>query len=439
MTESISLPPAGPHGRLAALLYSAEMARAFTLTTIGAVFALPALIRLLGQAGAIAVVAGLCLIGGAILFVRRDEISWPRLLPSTLLLLLTLALASSVWSTDRGRTLLGWLALFALAFLAVVVAHVRDTLQTVRATGDVLRLLLGVSLALESLSGILLDVPFTFLGIQGNLALGGPVQGIFGTRNLLGLATVIALITFVIEWRTSSVRPGVSIFSVILAGSLAFLSASPTVFVVAIGVGVASGALTLVRHTAPARRTVVQAMLAGIVLVAGIIAYAMRHTIIAWLNAGSDFGARAELWNAILDMVRLRPVQGWGWFGSWDRNELPFYLINFTVNDRHASALNAYFDVLLQLGWVGLLLFAGFCGITLVRSWLVASQRRSVVYAWTTLITVTLLIESMFESFTLVGVGWFMLVLCAVRAGQSRSWRERFDEVDAPTAPLRTL
>ena len=211
------------------------------------------------------------------------------------------------------------------------------------------------------------------------------------------------------------------------------------VFVVAIGVGVASGALTLVRHTAPARRTVVQAVLAGIVLVAGIIAYAMRHTIIAWLNAGSGFGARAELWNAILDMVRLRPVQGWGWFGSWDRNELPFYLINFTVNDRHASALNAYFDVLLQLGWVGLLLFAGFCGIPLVRSWLVASQRRSVVYAWTTLITVTLLIESMFESFTLVGVGWFMLVLCAVRAGQSRSWRERFDEVDAPTAPLRTL
>ena len=33
----------------------------------------------------------------------------------------------------------------------------------------------------------------------------------------------------------------------------------------------------------------------------------------------------------------------------------------------------------------------------------------------------------MFESFTLVGIGWLMLVLCAVRAGLSRSWRERID------------
>jgi exopolysaccharide production protein ExoQ len=49
------------------------------------------------------------------------------------------------------------------------------------------------------------------------------------------------------------------------------------------------------------------------------------------------------------------------------------------------------------------------------------------VYAWTPLILVALLVDSMFESFTLTGLGWLMLVLCAVRAGQSRSWRERLD------------
>ncbi|HQX35640.1 MAG TPA: O-antigen ligase family protein, partial [Microbacteriaceae bacterium] len=98
MSTPLSLSPSAPRGPLRALLYSAEMARAFTLTTIGTVFALPAILRLLGQTGAISVVAGLCLIGGAMLLVRRDEISWPRLLPSTLLLFLCLALASSIWS-----------------------------------------------------------------------------------------------------------------------------------------------------------------------------------------------------------------------------------------------------------------------------------------------------------------------------------------------------
>lgn len=439
MSNSLSPAPASPPGRVHALLHSAEMARAFTLTTVGAVFAMPAISRLMGIAGAISVIAGLCAIGGAMLLVRRDEISWPRLLPSTLMLFLGLALASSIWSTDRGRTLLGWLALAAIAFLAVAVAHVRDTLQTVRATGDVLRVLLGLSLALEILSGILLDVPITFLGIQGNIALGGPVQGIFGTRNLLGLASVIALITFVIEWRTSSVRTGVSIFSVVLAGSLAVLSASPTVYVLAVGVGLATAVLTLVRHTTPARRSLVQGALAGVVVVAGVVAYAMRHTIIAVFNAGSDFATRAELWEAILALVELRPVQGWGWFGPWDRNDLPFYIINSMVNDKHATALNAYLDVLLQLGWAGLLFFVAFAGIALVRGWLLASQRRSVVYAWVPLITVTLLIESMFESFTLSGAGWFLLVLCAVRAGQSRSWRERFHDRDASTDAVGTV
>jgi hypothetical protein len=33
----------------------------------------------------------------------------------------------------------------------------------------------------------------------------------------------------------------------------------------------------------------------------------------------------------------------------------------------------------------------------------------------------------MFESFALTGLGWLTLVLCAVRAGQSRSWRENLD------------
>ena len=58
------------------------------------------------------------------------------------------------------------------------------------------------------LSGVLLDMPFRFLGVQGNIAQLGPIQGIFGTRNLLGFVAVIALITFLIEYRTQSVRAG---------------------------------------------------------------------------------------------------------------------------------------------------------------------------------------------------------------------------------------
>ncbi|MDN3443519.1 O-antigen ligase family protein [Microbacterium sp. APC 3901] len=426
-----------PQRRLGDLLGSAEFARAYTVAVLTAVFSSFTIEAAASRVTLSTVIAVLCVLGACILWVRREELSLLRIAPSSLLAFLAWAAISIVWTPDKSATAFGWMELFGFAFLAVTVGHIRDTLQTVRALGDSLRFLLLVSLGLEILSGVLLDTPFMFLGIQGDLAVGGPVQGIFGSRNMLGFVTVIALITFVIEWRTQSLTARIAIPSIALASLLAFFSSSPTVLVLAAAVGVVAVALAIVRHAPAERRTIVQWVLGSLVTLALAAAFALRHVIIALLDAGSDFSIRATLWNTILDFVALKPVEGWGWFGSWARGEFPFTYINFLLDDRHQSALNAYFDVLLQLGAAGLVLFLLFGGIATIRSWLVASVRRSVVYAWTPLMLVTLAVESMFESFTLVGAGWFMLVLCALRAGQTRSWRESIDA--AHTGAIPTL
>lgn len=424
-----------PRRYVVSLLASAEFARAYTLTALTAAFLSFAITRLMSTVTLATIITALALIGIAMLVTRRDELSLLRLAPTSLLAFLGLALISTIWSSDRSQTLTSWLTLLGYAIIAITIGHVRDTLQTVRAIGDTLRWLLGISLGLELVSGVLLDMPFTILGIEGNLALGGPVQGIFGTRNMLGFIAVIALITFVIEWRTQSISRFVGILSVSLGAALALLSASPTVLVLAVAVGVATIALTIVRHTEPARRATVQWVLGGLVTMALILAFALRHPIIRLLDAGSDFSTRADLWNMMLDFVAQRPVTGYGWFGPWPRGEFPFTYINFLLADHHQSALNAYFDVLLQLGWVGLVLFLIMGGVAIVRSWLVASVRRSVVYAWTPLVLMTLAVDSMFESFTLTGSGWLLLVLCLLRAGQSRSWRENIDAAQTGAVP----
>ena len=426
-----------PERRLSDLLGSAEFARAYTIAVLTAVFSSFAIEHIASSVTLATIIAVLCVVGAWILWVRREELSLLRIAPSSLLAFLAWAAVSIVWTTDKSDTAFGWMELFGFAFLAITVGHIRDTLQTVRALGDSLRFLLLVSLGLELLSGVLLDTPFLFLGIQGDLAVGGPVQGIFGSRNMLGFVTVIALITFVVEWRSQSLTARIAIPSIALAALLAFFSSSPTVLVLAAAVGVVAVALAIVRHTPPERRTIVQWVLGVLVALALAAAFALRHVIIALLDAGSDFSIRATLWNTILDFVALKPVEGWGWYGGWARGEFPFTYINFLLDDHHQSALNAYFDVLLQLGAAGLVLFLLFGGIATVRSWLVASARRSVVYAWTPLMLVTLAVESMFESFTIVGAGWFMLVLCALRAGQTRSWRENIDA--AHTGAIPTL
>jgi exopolysaccharide production protein ExoQ len=424
-----------PGARVSRFLGSVELARAYTLAVLGAAFGSFAITQFTSRTTFATIILLLAALGAAILFVRREELSLLRIAPTSLLMFLALALLSLLWSSDRSDTLIAWVWLFGFAFLAITVGHIRDTLQTVRAIGDTLRVILGLSLGVEILSGILLDVPFKFLAIEGNLATGGPIQGLFGTRNMLGFVAVIALITFVIEWRTQSVAAAITIPSIALAGFLALLSASPTVLVLAVVVGAATGALTIVRHTSVARRAIVQWALGAAVVLALGVAFLFRHPIIAWMGAGSDFSTRADLWNEILNFVRLKPFQGWGWFGTWERGEYPFSFINYRLSDHHESALNAFFDVLLQLGIAGLLLFMLLGGVALVRSWLVASARRSVVYAWTPLVLVTLAVDSMFESFTLTGAGWFILVLCALRAGQSRSWRESIDAANTGVIP----
>lgn len=435
MSASAATPAQGRW--LSDLLASASLARAFTLTVLATVFSSFAIERLAGRVTYATIVATLGLLAVAILVARRGEVSFVRLVPTTLVVFLGWALISVFWSTDAASSFWSWVSTAALAVLAVTIGQIRDTLQTARALGDVMRWLLSISLGLEILSGVLLDMPFRFLGIQGNIAEFGPIQGIFGTRNLLGFVAVIALVTFLVEYRTQSVRPGLSVYSVALAGLLAALSDSPTVAVLAVTVGATAGALWVVRHTAPERRVTLQWSLAGVVAVGIAIGYLMRHTIIAWLGAGSDFSTRAELWATLLTYVRRDPIIGFGWFGPWPPLEFPFIAINFTLGETHATALNAFFDVMLQLGWVGLILFVGFVGFALVRSWLVASERRSVVYAWTPLVLATILVDSMFESFALAGSGWVLLVICAVRAGHSRSWRERVDALTS--GPSRDL
>ncbi|WP_221585410.1 O-antigen ligase [Microbacterium sp. G2-8] len=419
---------------LADLLRSAGFARAYTLAALSFAFLTTAIHRINDTVTLATIVAGLAAIGIGILALRRDELSFVGFAPTTLVLYAAWALASLAWSLDgtHGRTLSAWLSLFGWAVVAVTIAHIRDTLQIARAMGDVLRWLLTASLAIEVLMGIVIDAPLEGLGIRGALAYGGPVQGLFGSRNLLGFVAVLALVTFAIEWRARAVARHVAIYSIVLAGALTVLSGSPVAFVLVVMLLLAEFALSIARRTPRDRRRRVHIAIAIVAAIGFLAAFVLRHQIIHFFAARSGFAARADLWNALIEWVRPRPVNGWGFFGTWEGEPFPTNIINRQLGWPNDSALSSYFDVLLQLGWVGFLLFAAFSVLALVRAWLAAADRRSVVYAWLPLTLIVLLVVSVFESYTLTDLGWMLLVVCAVRAGQERSWRTRID----PAAPI---
>lgn len=184
--------------------------------------------ELIGWAGWLAILSGLVVLASLSLIARREEIEWHGLLPISLLVFVGWATISLFWSEYNWVTIGSDLYLLAVTMLGIYVALIRDTIQIARAFGNVLRGALVLSLVLEIFSGILIDTPLGFLGIQGSLRELGPIQGIFGTRNQLGIVTLVAIVTFGTELRTRSVPRNLAIGSLVLGGLTLAFARSPS-------------------------------------------------------------------------------------------------------------------------------------------------------------------------------------------------------------------
>jgi O-antigen ligase len=402
---------------------SARFAQALTLIAIGLAFSTHAVRAMIGWPGLLAALAALLVLCGFSLVARWRAVEWYGVLPLTILVFVGWAAASVIWSEAPGTTLLRVGYLVAFGVLGLYVALMRDTIQIVRAFGDVLRLLLGLSIALEVLSGILLDLPIVFLGIQGDIASLGPIQGVFGSRNLLGFVALVALLTFIVEWRTRSVPRGRSIASVVLAAVSIVLAGSPVTWIALGASMVALAALYGLRRVPAASRVRWQLALLVTSIVVLVTGWVLRIRIIELLDARAEFDVRLEVWREVSRYLAANPLQGWGWMGRWP-DSAPYVWIERAIGRELGSALSAWIDAYFQVGVIGMLLFAALVGVALVRSWLLASNRRSVVYLWPALVLVALAVTSFAESFALQEGGWMLLVVCAVKAARDMSWRD---------------
>ncbi|WP_157001502.1 O-antigen ligase family protein [Agromyces laixinhei] len=403
---------------------SARFAQALTLLAVGLAFGAHAIRSVIGAPGLLAALSALVVLCAASLVARWRAVEWYGILPLTILVFIGWCAASVIWSNLPPLASLARLGyLVAFAFVGIYVALMRDTIQIVRAFGDVMRALLGASIVLEVLSGIILDVPIHVLGIQGDIASLGPIQGIFGSRNMLGFVALIALLTFLVEWRMKIVSRTRAVASLVLAGLCLMLSGSPTTWF-ALGAALAAlGALYGLRRASASTRWRWQVTL----LVSGIVAIAaawiFRLRIIELLDVRSEFDVRLDVWRELSRYLNLNPLQGWGWVGPWP-DSAPYTWIEIATGREHGSALNAFIDVYFQVGVIGALLFIALIGVALVRAWLLASTRRSVVYVWPALMLVAIAVTSFAESFALVEGGWMLLVVCAVKAARDMSWRD---------------
>jgi O-antigen ligase len=377
----------------------------------------------------------------ALVIVIRARARW-RLtgLPLPLLAFLALTVLSIIWSDYRQ-----WTA--AAAFLSIVTAlgalslAVTFTLpQLIRLLGHALRIILAASILFELVVSIFVRHPFTpwWTDYTGQtihpaeywsrdlLLKGDRIQGIMGNSDLLGFVALLGVIVFAIEFASRSMRRGWSGFWIVVALADIALTRSATVTVAAVVVAVAAVVLLLLRRaqTERARRTI--SLVSILVILAGVAgAIVLRAPLLRALGKSGTLTGRTGIWGEVIRLASERPILGWGWISYWVPGLAPFNNPAFKHGGiRYLQAHDAWLDLWLQLGVIGVVVFAAFALSALVRSWMLAVDRPQVGpgqaarYDASTLlpvlILVALLAQSVAESRLLIEYGLLLLALFAI-------------------------
>lgn len=386
------------------------------------------------------VLAGVLAVVSGVLLVRsRPSFRW-RKTPKTLVLFLALAVVSIAWSAYPGASALG-----ALAQLATTVGGLFLGLRLgwpglLNALGNAFRWILGLSLLFEVVVAVFVRqpvlpltpaqpvpagrLPQAFFWSRDLLFHGGPIQGIVGNSNLLAMIALLSLVVFGIQLADRTLRRGSALGWLIVAALTLALTRSATVIAAALVTAVVLGFALWARRVGPERRTPVYVV--GLAAVAAVIVLVsvFASRIPALFGKSEDLTGRLDIWNAVTALAQQRPVFGWGWVSYWAPWVKPFDGLATRNGVEYLQAHNAWLDVWLQLGVVGLVVFVLLVLTTFGRSWFLAVDRpRSTVadrepYRAITLLPLllmaALIAQSFAESRILIEGGWALLVaLCA--------------------------
>ncbi|PPF82440.1 exopolysaccharide production protein [Subtercola sp. Z020] len=384
--RTVAVPAAAPRGagriRLAGFVL---------VTALGA----DAWQSLLGWPAFIVLVVGLSTASGLVLArtVRGGESgradggrwSWARL-SKPLAAFLVLCVASLAWSQYTGASALGVTAQLLTSVAGVFLAVALGWLDILRALGSALRWLLGLSLLFELFVAVFVGhpvgavwvfsggrgVPADYQWSTGSLFAGGPIEGIVGNRNLLAFLVLLALIVFAIEWAEGVRRPVASAVWIGVALLEHGLTRSATVLMATIAVAFVLVIALLMRRVPVTKRLGLYPVgLVGMVVLA-IVSVRLADTFFPLLGRSDDLTGRLAIWNTVVDLAWQHPALGWGWISYWAPWVEPFRNLIVIDGTTYLQAHNAWIDVFLQLGFVGVFVFGCLVAATAVRSWWMA-------------------------------------------------------------------
>ncbi len=374
-----------------------------------------------------------------------------RRLPYPLIAYLVLVTASIAWSAYPGASAIGVAGVFITVAFGLYLSTAIDLTTFVRCLGTALRWILALSLAFELFVATVIRakvlpfwvdysdlerIPPAFYWSRNLLFEGGRIQGVVGNSNLLAFAALLAVIVFSVQIAARATSRFWTTGWLIVALATLALTRSTTVMIAGVAVAVVALYLWLVRRTPPERRIpwFVGGAVVGAAGVAAVIVF--REAILSLFGKSPDLTYRLDIWNTVLGLANQRPAVGWGWTGYWWPWVEPYQGLIVINGVPYYQAHNAWLDIFLQLGVVGLVVFGALFLSTLVRSWSramdLAHGRGKAIGLLPILVMVLLLVHSLAESRLLIELGFALLVVFAIRTRSNRGQNQHLPGMATP-------
>ena len=416
----------------------------------------------IGWVGYVLVTLVLAVLLGIALRRRHSQVRL-RHLPTMLLAFVAWCGLSTLWSQYPLETLAASAAQLLTAYFGLGLALCLTRFQFFQALGAAARILTGGSLLFElgvkifAPHGLvppaylylnelqfflgpdtphdLANIPSNFYWSHANLSIfaQGDIQGLPGNRNLLAMIAVIALIMTIAQlW--DRYLPRLYAMSMIAISAFVLVHAhSATAFIALAFVALGGMLVFLGRRIS---RTLRWAMywVVGTLLIAGaIFVVANNDFIFATMNRSPDMSGRGDIWRAVITLGTQSPVFGIGWISYWAPWLPQFDDLAVIEGTAYHQAHNAFLDVWMQTGAIGVVLFALLTFTALIRTWWIAIDQPDTPLLTVTgqqgarqhlasqtaapfLILVALVVQSMTESRLLVEGNWMFLCWAAIYA-----------------------
>jgi O-antigen ligase len=262
--------------------------------------------------------------------------------------LLLLALASTAWSLDPETTLRRSIALVFTSMFGFYLAA--------RYGWRALMELIAAVAVITALGSFLISVAAPSIGVHAELH-AGAWKGLFIQKNELGNSMVRGALACLCAAALAPARRLLWLAGMALCAILVIASTSTTALLGLLLVFGGALGLAAVRTGGLGGVVVLWSALLAAVGVAALMTLA-PDLFFSLVGKDPSLTGRTNIWEVLLRESAQRPLFGYGYQGFWGVDVGPAERIQTQLEWPVPSAHNGWLEILIQLGWVGVSLFA---------------------------------------------------------------------------------